>query len=130
MLQFLQGINTPKHEVRLTVEEGSSTSGNTVFYEDPTTRLREMSHAVATNGSHNIAQHAQAVQIDAAMPNDVSMNVPTPAMPTSMTERSPIALPTLPITRTNPVKRSGSEDLEGERPARMRTPSPNFEHAA
>ena len=124
MSQATETANPSNNVVSLTVKESSDFSGNTVFYEDPTTQLSEMSHAVAADGSHNAAQHAQAVQIDAAMPNDVSMNLPTPAMPISMTERSQIAPPTLPITRNNPVKRSGSDDLEGERPARMRTPSP------
>ena len=38
--------------------------------------------------------------------------------------QSLIAPPMLPLARPNPGKRSGSNDIEGKRPTRMRTPSP------
>ena len=56
------------------------------------------------------------------MPSVNNMRTTTAAMPTSTTERSHPPPPTLPLAR--PVKRGGSNDLEGERPAWMRTPSP------
>ena len=82
MNQLPEKLGRHQREVRMIVDEGSSIFGNTVFFEDPTTQLHEMGHAVETGGSHNTTQYAQEVQTDAVIPNDASKNVPTPALPT------------------------------------------------
>ena len=58
------------------------------------------------------------------MPPEERARQPTLVMASPMGDQSLIAPPMLPLARPNPRKRSGSNDIESERPARMWTPSP------
>ena len=76
--------------------------------------------------TRQVASSQPTQQEDSAMPpgtthRDTRM---TPAVPTPATERIQLVPPTLPLTQSTSVMRSGSEDIEGERPARARAPFP------
>ena len=49
MSQATETKQPSKKVVSLTVEESSESSGDTVFYEDPTAEAQEMSHAAASS---------------------------------------------------------------------------------
>ena len=66
---------------------------------------------------------ATMTQVDVAMPPEERQQPQVAATPTIRSDPIPAVAPTLPLARANPAKRSGSNDIEGERPSRMRTPS-------
>ena len=107
-----------KGAVTLTIEQKSDSSGNTEFYEDPT--QQDAVRCAAANGSQNIPTGQGHV----AMPSEERAHQPTLVMASPMGDQSLIAPPMPPLARPNPGKRSGSNDIERERPTRMRTPSP------
>ena len=94
-----------------------------VFYEDPTTLAQEGSRAAASNDQPILPTTAQLMQVVPAMAEEVRKEPPTQVVQPAAAAPIQVATPVLPFTRNNPVKRSGSDDIEGERPARMRTPS-------
>ena len=49
MSQATENKKPSKKVVSLTVEQGSESSGDTVFYEDPTAQAQELSHAAASS---------------------------------------------------------------------------------
>ena len=124
MSQATENKKPSKQVVSLIVEQGSKSSGDTVFYEDPTVQVQEMSRAAASSDQPTLPTTAQQMQVVPAMPEEVKKEPPTQVVQPAMVAPTQVATPVLPFTRNNPVKRSGSDDIEGERPARMRTPSP------
>ena len=123
MSQATENRKPSKKIVSLTVDQGSESSGGTVFYEDPTAQAQEMDRAAASSSQPPPSQATQPMQVVPAMPE---VGTEEPTIPVTI-ELAPtpvrLATPILPFTGTNPAKRSGNEDIERERPARTRTPS-------
>ena len=107
-----------KGAVTLTIEQESDSSRNTEFYEDPTQQ------EVIRNAAARSLISTPATQGPVAMPPEERTHQPTLVMTSPMGDQSLIAPPMLPLVRPNPGKRSGSDDIERERPLRARTPSP------
>ena len=104
--------------VTLTIEQESDSSGNTEFYEDP------MQQDSIRNAAAKSSRGTSSIQGQVAMPPEERNHQPTLVMTSPMGDQSLIAPPMLPLARPNPGKRSGSDDIERERPLRTRTPSP------
>ena len=108
-----------KHTVSLTVEQGSESSGNTEFYEDPMEQSRVLGCAAASSSQPVLPERAQPVTapVMSAMPEETGHGPITQAVLQVAAAPSRVATPILPFTGSNPVKRSGSNDIESERPA-------------
>ena len=117
MSQATENKKLSKKVVSLTVEQGSESCGDTVFYEDPTAQAQEMSRA-ATSSTHPILPPtAHPVPVVPAMPKETRETPSTPMTIDQVTAPGRVATPILPFTGSNPLKRSRSEDIERERPA-------------
>ena len=71
MSQATENKKPSKKVVNLTVEQGSESSGDTVFYEDPTMQAQEMSRAAASSDQTILPTTAQQIQVVPAMPEEV-----------------------------------------------------------
>ena len=118
MSQVTETARPKKGAVTLTVEDKSDSSGNTEFYEDPT--QQDAIRGAAGRDSIELP----TAQGPVAMPPEEPRNHPTPVSSSPMGDQSLIVPPMLPLARSNPTKRRGSDDIERERTPRTRTPSP------
>ena len=87
-------------------------------------QAQERSRAAASSDQPILPTTAQPMRVVPAMPEEVRKGPPTQVVQPAVAAPIQVATPVLPFTRSNPVKRSGSDDIEEERPARMWTPSP------
>ena len=70
MSQATENKKPSKKVVSLIVEQGSESSGDTVFYEDPTMQAQEMSRAAASSDQPILPTAAQQTQVVPAMPEE------------------------------------------------------------
>ena len=83
-----------------------------------------MQQEAIRNAAAKSSRGTSSTQGQVAMPPEERTHQPTLVMTSPMGDQSLIAPPMLPLARPNPGKRSGSDDIERERPLRTRTPSP------
>ena len=68
MSQATENKKPSKKVVSLTVEQGSESFGDTVFYEDPTAQAQEMSRAAASSTQPPLPPAEQPMPIATASP--------------------------------------------------------------
>ena len=95
-----------KGAVTVNIGQGSKSSGNTEFYEDP------VQQDAIRNAAAESSRGAPAAQVQVAMPPEERPRQPILVMTSPMGDQSLIVPPMLPLARTNPGKRSGSDDIE------------------
>ena len=95
-----------KGAVAVNIGQGSESSGNTEFYEDP------VQQDAIRNAAAESSRGAPAAQVQVAMPQEERPRQPTLVMTSPMGDQSLIVPPMLPLVRANPGKRSGSDDIE------------------
>ena len=126
MSQATKNKKPSKNVVSSTVEQGSKSFGDTVFYEDPTAQAQEMSCASASSTRPILPPTAQSMPVVPEMPEERRGTSSTSMTTNQVTAPAKVATPILPFTGSNPVKRSGSEDIERERRARTNLPEVYF----